>query len=69
MKIMEALASKNLMLVNGKRWLVIRNGAFIVFEHHMRKVTDAQLYRGEDEDEAVRFLLEGSETGPSQDKA
>ena len=62
MKIMEALASKNLMLVNGNRWLVLRKGAFIVFEHHMRKVTDTQLYQGENEDTAVQFLLEGNES-------
>lgn len=69
MKIMEALAKENLMLVNGRRWLVLRNGAFIVFEHHLRKVTDAQLYHGEDEESAVRFLLEGGGTAGAREEA
>ncbi len=69
MKIMEALASKNLMLVNGNRWLVLRKGAFMVFEHRMRKVTDTRLYQGENEDTAVQFLLEGNEPIKSQNQA
>ena len=59
MKIMDALATKNLMLVNGNRWLVLRNGLFTVFEHHLKKVTDKQIYQGEDEETAVQMLLEG----------
>ncbi len=69
MKIMEALAKENLMLVNGRRWLVLRNGAYIVFEHHLRKVTDARLYQGEDEETAVRFLLEGGGATGAQKEA
>jgi hypothetical protein len=59
MKIMEALATKNLMLVNGNRWLVLRETTFTVFEHHFHKVTDSQLYSGTDEESAVKILLEG----------
>ncbi len=59
MKIMEALANKNLMLVNGNRWLVLHNGLYTVFEHHLKKVTDKQLYQGADEETAVQALLEG----------
>ena len=65
MKILEALASKNLMLVSGNRWLVLRNGSFTVFEHKFRKVTDVQIYTGTDEDIAVRYLIEGESAGNS----
>ena len=66
MKIMEALEQKNMMLVNGNRWLVLRDGTFTVFEHRFRKVTDVQIYHGSDEEEAVRFLIEGEAQGTSQ---
>ena len=69
MKIMEALASKNLMLVNGNRWLVMNDGIFTVFEHRFRKVTDVQLFSGEDEESAVRFLIEGDLKPDGQDQA
>lgn len=59
MKILEALETKNMMLVSGNRWLILRNGAYTVFEHRFRKVTDVQLYQGPDEETAVKFLLEG----------
>lgn len=66
MKIMEALEGKNIMLVNGNRWMVLRDGVFTVFEHRFRKVTDTQIYHGSDEEEAVRFLIEGEAQGTSQ---
>jgi hypothetical protein len=69
MKIMEALAGKNLMLVNGNRWLVLRNGTFTVFEHKFRKVTDVQLYSGTEEETAVRFLVEGAPEAASDQAA
>ncbi len=59
MKIIEALETKNAMVVNGNRWLVFHKGLFTVFEHRFRKVTDVQLYQGPDEDTAVKFLIEG----------
>ncbi len=64
MKILEALEEKNVMLVNGNRWLVLNNGSFKVFEHKFRKVTDVEIYSGESEEVAVKFLVEGS---PSSD--
>lgn len=69
MNIMEALASKNLMLVNGNRWLVMNDGSYTVFEHRFRKVTDLQLYSGVDEETAVRFLIEGNPKSSEQDQA
>lgn len=69
MKILEALASKNLMVVNGNRWLVLRNGSFTVFEHKFRKVTDIQIYSGVDEEAAVKFLIEGDSAGSSTENA
>lgn len=65
MKLMEALASKNLMVVNGNRWLVFRNGSFTVFEHKFRKVTDVQIYNGTDEESAVKLLVEGDSASTS----
>jgi len=69
MKIMEALASKNLMLVNGNRWLVMNDGIYTVFEHRFRKVTDLQLFSGVDEETAVQFLIEGNPKSSEQDQA
>ena len=69
MKILEALASKNLMVVNGNRWLVLRGGTFTVFEHKFRKVTDVQIYSGADEETAVKFLIEGDSAGSSTETA
>jgi len=69
MKILEALAAKNLMVVNGNRWLVFRNGLFTVFEHKFRKVTDVQIYSGAEEETAVKFLIEGDSAGNSAETA
>jgi hypothetical protein len=59
MKIMVALATKNIKLLFANRWLVMENGIYHVFEHRLRKVTDIQIYEGADEEIAVRFLIEG----------
>jgi hypothetical protein len=59
MKILEALEEKNVMLVNGNRWLVLNNGTYKVFEHKFRKVTDVEIYSGDSEEAAVKFLVEG----------
>lgn len=59
MKILEAMEEKNVMLVNGNRWLVLNNGTFKVFEHKFRKVTDVEIYSGESEETALIFLVEG----------
>jgi len=69
MKILEALAAKNLMVVNGNRWLVFRNGLFTVFEHKFRKVTDVQIYSGADEEMAVKFLIQGESAGSTTENA
>jgi hypothetical protein len=69
MKIMEALTSKNLMLVNSNRWLVLCNGSYTVFEHRFRKVTDVQIYTGADEEMAVKFLINGENTHTPEEKA
>ena len=60
MKIMEALAEKNIKLLFGNRWLILENGVYHVFEHKFRKVTDTEIYSGVEEETAVRLLLEGS---------
>ena len=59
MKIMEAITTQNIKLLFGNRWLILEDGTFYVFEHKFRKVTDAIIYKGQDEDTAVRFLIEG----------
>jgi len=59
MNIKQALSEKNLMLVNGNRWLVLKNEIYTVFEHRYRKVTDAMIYAGPDEETAVKFLISG----------
>ena len=69
MKILQALETKNLMLVNGNRWLIFRNGVYTVFEHRFRKVTDTRLYQGAEEETAVKFLIEGDSAGSSTEKA
>ena len=56
MKIIDALETCNCMLVNGNRWLVLKNGVFVVFEHHLRKATDEKIYSGADEEAAVEAL-------------
>lgn len=60
MKILEALEEKNVMLVNGNRWLVLNSGIFKVFEHRFRKVTDVEIYSGDNEETAVQILIEGA---------
>lgn len=60
MKIMEALATKNIKLLFGNRWLILENGIYHVFEHRLRKVTDNEIYKGSDEESAVRVLIEGN---------
>ncbi len=59
MKIMEALAEKNIKVLFGNHWLIQENGIYHVFEHKFRKVTDTEIYSGTDEETAVRLLLEG----------
>lgn len=61
MKIMEALAEKNIKVLYGNRWLIQENGLYHVFEHKFRKVTDTEIYTGTGEETAVRFLIDGSE--------
>lgn len=63
MKIMEALAEKNIKILFGNRWLIQENGIFHVFEHKFRKVTDSEIYDGVEEEIAVKFLLEGRISG------
>jgi len=60
MKILEALAKKNIKVLFGNRWLIQEIGIYHVFEHKFRKVTDTEIYSGVDEDTAVKHLLEGS---------
>jgi predicted secreted acid phosphatase len=67
MRIMEALATKNIKILFGKRWLILENGIYHVFEHKFRKVTDTEIYTGTDEETSVRFLIEGSENTYSPD--
>ena len=67
MKIMEALAIKNIKLLYGNRWLILENGAFHVFEHKLRKVTDTEIYTGTNEETAVRFLIDGRDNSTSPD--
>jgi hypothetical protein len=59
MKIMDALATKNIKLLFANRWFVMENGIYHVFEHRLHKVTDIKIYEGTDEEIAVRFLIEG----------
>lgn len=59
MRIMEALATLNIKLLFGNRWLIYEEGTYYVFEHKFRKVTDTTIYQGQDEETAVRFLIEG----------
>lgn len=61
MRLMEALAAKNIKLLYGNRWLILENGIYHVFEHKFRKVTDTEIYKGSDEETAVRVLIEGTE--------
>jgi len=61
MRIMDALAAKNIKLLYGNRWLIQENGIYHVFEHKLRKVTDTEIYQGSDEETAVRFLIDGIE--------
>lgn len=67
MRIMEALAEKNIKLLFGNRWLIQENGIYHVFEHKIRKVTDTEIYQGSEEETAVRFLIEGNENNRSPD--
>ena len=67
MKVMEALAEKNIKLLFGNRWLIQENGIYHVFEHKIRKVTDTEIYQGSEEETAVRFLIEGNENNRSPD--
>ena len=60
MRIMEAVATKNIKLLYGNRWLILENEIYHVFEHKLRKVTDTEIYTGNSEETAVRFLIEGS---------
>ncbi len=60
MKILEALAEKNIKMLFGNRWLIQENGIYHVFEHKFRKVTDIEIYKGSNEEAAVNYLLEGS---------
>jgi len=61
MRVMEALATKNIKLLYGNRWLILENEIYHVFEHKFRKVTDTEIYTGTDEETAVMVLIEGSE--------
>ena len=65
MRIMEALATKNIKLLYGNRWLIQENGIYHVFEHKFRKVTDTEIHLGSDEETAVKFLIDGSENSYS----
>ena len=67
MKIMEALAEKNIKLLFGNRWLILDNGIYHVFEHKFRKVTDTEIYTGIGEETAVSFLIEGNESSRNPD--
>lgn len=60
MRVMDALAQKNIKLLFGNRWMILESGVFHVFEHRFRKVTDTEIYTGVDEEIAVKHLLEGS---------
>lgn len=59
MKIMEALARENIKLLFANRWLILEGGIYYVYEHKARRTTDVNLYKGTDEETAVRFLIEG----------
>jgi hypothetical protein len=59
MKIMEALTKETLKLVYSNRWLVLEKGIFYVFEQKFRKATALKIFKGADEEIAVRFLIEG----------
>ena len=67
MKIMEALAIKNIKILFSNRWLILENGIYHVFEHKLRKVTDTEIYTGTSEETAVRFLIDDSENSYSPD--
>ncbi|MBA4376470.1 MAG: hypothetical protein C0401_09910 [Anaerolinea sp.] len=68
MNIMEALASKNIKLLNCNRWLVLNAGIYTVFEHRFRKATDVKIYEGENEEDAVRFLIDGESASASKEQ-
>ncbi|MCX6055558.1 MAG: hypothetical protein NTZ74_11710 [Chloroflexi bacterium] len=59
MKILEALASENIRVSKGSRWLIMEKGLFYVYEQHYRKVTPICIYEGIDEETAVQHMLEG----------
>lgn len=61
MRIMEALAIKNIKILFSNRWLILEKDTYHVFEHKFRKVTDAEIYTGTSEETAVMVLIEGSE--------
>ena len=67
MRVMEALATKNIKLLYGNRWLILEKDIYHVFEQKFRKVTDAEIYTGTSEETAIRFLTEGSENSYRSD--
>lgn len=67
MNIKEALLKEiGLRVSNGDRWLVIDEvyrlgGEFVVYERTYRAKRTTEVYRGEDEEEAVKILLNKEE--------
>jgi hypothetical protein len=67
MKIIEALSSENgIRLANSNgRWLVIDKTfttEFVVYEHKAYAKKTTEVYRGSDEDKAVKILLNDTES-------
>ena len=67
MRVMEALATNNIKLLYGNRWLILEKDIYHVFEHKFRKITDTEIYTGTSEETAIRFLTEGSENSYRSD--
>lgn len=58
MTIIEALRTENIRLSNGNRHLVFDNGKWIVFETYRYMEITKTLIETDDEEEAVRVLLD-----------
>jgi hypothetical protein len=57
-KLKDVLKNEFVRLSNGNRWLILDSDTYFVYQRAHGKKTTNILYKGKNEDEAVRIFLE-----------